>query len=130
LIYVGLSVFLARFPSCYDNSHVQAVKHLLRYLKRTSDFKLKISSLNDFKLNAFVDSDFAGCENTRRSTSGYGICLGNELFFWKSKLHNSVVLSSFEAEYIALSECVREVISLFNFLKEIIIDFFYSSYFV
>jgi hypothetical protein len=114
--------YLARFSSCFDDSHVKAVKHLLRYLKFTYDFKLKISSPKELKLNAFVDSDYAGCENTRRSTFGYAIFIGNELFFWKSKLHNSVVLSSFEAEYIALSECIREVISLFNFLKDVFID--------
>jgi transposase InsO family protein len=114
--------YLARFSSCFDNTHVQAVKHVLRYLKRTSDFKLKISTQDCLKLNAFVDSDFAGCEDTRRSTFGFGIFLGNELFFWKSKLQNSVVLSSFEAEYIALSECIRELMSLFNFLKMIIVD--------
>jgi hypothetical protein len=55
-----------------------------------------------------VYSDFAGCEDTRRSTYGFGIFLGNDLYFRKSKLQNSVVLSSFEAEYIALSECTRE----------------------
>jgi hypothetical protein len=73
--------YLARFSSCYDNTHVQAAKHVLRYLKFTSDFKLKISSSNDLKFHAFVDSDYAGCEYTRRSTFGYGICLGNQLFF-------------------------------------------------
>jgi hypothetical protein len=112
--------YLARFSSCYDNTHVHAVKHVLRYLKFTSDFKLKICSLDDVKLIAFVDSDFAGCENSRRSTFGYEF--ENELFYWESKLHDSVVLSSFEAEYIASSECIRDVISVFNFLKEIVID--------
>ena len=46
----------------------------------------------------------------------------SDLFFWKSKLQNSVVLSSFEAEYIALSECTRELVSLFNFLNVIIVN--------
>jgi hypothetical protein len=113
--------YLARFSSSFDNSHVQAVKHVLRYLKRTLDFKLKINcSHDDLNVKAFVDADFAGCENTRRSTFGFGLFLGNNLFFWKSKLQTSVVMSSFEAEYIALSECVRELTSLFNFLKAFI----------
>ena len=59
--------YLARFSSCFDYTHFQAVKHVLRYLKRTSDFKMKISTQHCLKLNGFVYSDFAGCEDTRRS---------------------------------------------------------------
>jgi hypothetical protein len=83
--------YLARFSSCFDYTHFQAVKHVLRYLKRTSDFKMKISTQHCLKLNGFVYSDFAGCEDTRRSTYWFGIFLGNDLYFWKSKLQNSVV---------------------------------------
>ena len=109
--------YLARFSSCFDNTHVQAVKNVLRYLKHTSNFQLKISATDISSLKAYVDSDHAGCLETRRSTYGFSMFIGNQLFYWKSKLHNSVVLSSFEAEYIGLSECVREVLSMFNFLK-------------
>ncbi len=79
------------------------MKHVLRYLKRTSDFKMKIC----LKLNAFKDSDFSACEDTRQSTYGFGK--------WKSKLQNSVVLSTFKAEYFALSECTRDFLSLLIF---------------
>ncbi len=51
----------------------------------------------------------------------YFKAMNDLLFFWKSKLQNSVVLSSFEAEYIALSECTREI-DILLFMLNIIPD--------
>nr|GEU65384.1 retrovirus-related Pol polyprotein from transposon TNT 1-94 [Tanacetum cinerariifolium] len=54
---------------------------------------------------AFVDADHAGCQDTRRSTSGSVQFLGERLISWSSKRQKSAAISSMEAEYIALSGC-------------------------
>ncbi|GJT56192.1 integrase, catalytic region, zinc finger, CCHC-type containing protein [Tanacetum coccineum] len=54
-------------------------------------------------LTAFTDADHAGCQDTRRSTSGSMQFLGDRLVNWSSKRQKSAVISSTEAEYIALS---------------------------
>jgi hypothetical protein len=56
-----------------------AMKHILRYLHGTPDFGLLLrrSSISD--LIVYTDSDWAGCPNTRRSTSGYVVFLGDNL---------------------------------------------------
>ncbi|GJQ92587.1 retrovirus-related pol polyprotein from transposon TNT 1-94 [Tanacetum coccineum] len=57
---------------------------------------------------AFADADHVGCQETRRSTSGSMQFLGERLISWLSTRQKSAVISSMEAEYIALSGCFLE----------------------
>nr|GFA75700.1 retrotransposon protein, putative, unclassified [Tanacetum cinerariifolium] len=61
-------------------------------------------------LTAFADADHAGCQDTRRSTSGSVQFLGERLISWSSKRHKSEAISSTEAEYIALSGCCAQIL--------------------
>ncbi|GJQ92484.1 hypothetical protein Tco_0003623, partial [Tanacetum coccineum] len=61
-------------------------------------------------LTAFANADHAGCQDTRRSTSGSMQLLGDILVSWSSKRQKSVAISSMEAEYIALSGCCAQVL--------------------
>ncbi|GJT09196.1 retrovirus-related pol polyprotein from transposon TNT 1-94 [Tanacetum coccineum] len=61
-------------------------------------------------LTAFADADHAGCQDTRRSTSGSMQFLGDRLISWSSKRQKSVAISSTEAEYIALSGCCAQIL--------------------
>nr|GFA32266.1 retrovirus-related Pol polyprotein from transposon TNT 1-94 [Tanacetum cinerariifolium] len=58
--------------------------------------------------HAFADADHAGCQDTRRSTSGSVRFLGERLISWSSKRQQSAAISSMEAEYIALSSCYAD----------------------
>ncbi|GJU00873.1 retrovirus-related pol polyprotein from transposon TNT 1-94 [Tanacetum coccineum] len=57
----------------------------------------------------FPDSDHAGCQDTRRSTSGSAQFLSDKLVSWSSKKQKSITISSTEAEYIALSRCCTQI---------------------
>ncbi|GJV47918.1 retrovirus-related pol polyprotein from transposon TNT 1-94 [Tanacetum coccineum] len=59
---------------------------------------------------AFADADHAGCQDTRRSTSGSIQLLGDRLVSWSFKRQKSAAISSTEAEYIALSACCAQVL--------------------
>nr|GEW01715.1 retrovirus-related Pol polyprotein from transposon TNT 1-94 [Tanacetum cinerariifolium] len=61
-------------------------------------------------LIAFADVDHAGCQDTRRSTSGSVQFLGERLISWSSKRQKSAAISSTEAEYIALSRCCAQIL--------------------
>nr|GFD09133.1 uncharacterized mitochondrial protein AtMg00810-like [Tanacetum cinerariifolium] len=58
----------------------------------------------------YRDADHAGCQDTRRSTSGSVQFLGERLISWSSKRQKSAAISSTEAEYIALSGCCAQIL--------------------
>ncbi|RVW84451.1 Retrovirus-related Pol polyprotein from transposon RE1 [Vitis vinifera] len=91
----------ARFQSCPKESHLSAVKRILRYLKGTMNIGLWYPKGDNFELIGFSDAHFAGCRVERRSTSDTCHFLGHSLVSWHSKKQNSVALSTAEAEYIA-----------------------------
>ncbi|GJZ13603.1 hypothetical protein Tco_0548833 [Tanacetum coccineum] len=64
----------------------------------------------DMSLTAYADADHAGCQDTRRSTSGSAQFLGDKLVSWSSKKQKSIAISSTEAEYIALSGCCSQIL--------------------
>jgi hypothetical protein len=75
------------------------VKCILRYVKGTIDHGLHINPSPPASLTAYSDADWAGCPDTRRSTSGYCVYLGNNLISWSSKRQLMVSRLSAEAEY-------------------------------
>ena len=56
-------------------------------------------------LAGYLDADWAGCIDDRKSTLGGCFYLGNNLVSWMSKKQNSVSLSTAEVEYIAAASC-------------------------
>ncbi|GKF23585.1 hypothetical protein Tco_0075907 [Tanacetum coccineum] len=64
----------------------------------------------DMSLTAYADADHAGCQDTRRRTSGSAQFLGDKLVSWSSKKQKSTAISSTEAEYIALSGCCSQIL--------------------
>lgn len=71
-------------------------------------------------LVAFSDADFAGDKQTRKSTSGYIIKLGNAPIMWGSQKQRSVALSTTESEYVAASQTTKELIWISRLLRDLI----------
>ncbi|GJT56187.1 hypothetical protein Tco_0991241 [Tanacetum coccineum] len=61
-------------------------------------------------LTAYADADHAGCQDTRRSTSGSAQFLGDKLVSWSSKKQTSISNSLTEAKYIAMSGCYAQIL--------------------
>nr|GEV56121.1 uncharacterized mitochondrial protein AtMg00810-like [Tanacetum cinerariifolium] len=100
----------ARYQAKPTNKNVQAIKWIFRYLNRTIHMGLWYPKDSGFALKAFADADYAGCQDTRRSTSGSTQFLGDRLVSWSSKKQKSTAISTTEAEYIALSGCCAQVL--------------------
>ncbi|GJU19721.1 hypothetical protein Tco_1153063 [Tanacetum coccineum] len=92
-----------RYQARLTEKHLHAVKRIFQYLRGTVIWELWYSKDSAIALIAFADADHAGCQDTRRSTSGSMQLLGDRLVSWSSKRQKSNAISSMEAEYIALS---------------------------
>ncbi|KAK1661183.1 hypothetical protein QYE76_049342 [Lolium multiflorum] len=89
-------------------SHLALVKRVLRYVRGTLEFGLQLHASSSTALLAYSDADWAGCPDSRRSTSGYCVYCGDSLISWSSKRHTTVSRSSAEAEYRAVAHAVAE----------------------
>jgi hypothetical protein len=110
----------AQFTHCPRASHEEAVKHICRYLQGAKDEGLRFRPTNDLQLDCYVDANFAGLWNYKsdqdpvcvKSRTGYVMTLGGCPIHWNTKLQTEIALSTTEAEYIALSQAMRELIPL------------------
>jgi hypothetical protein len=99
--------------------HLQLLKRVLRYLQGTMSYGLQITKSSSYDITAYSDADWAGCPDTRRSTSGYCVYLGDNLLAWSSRRQHTVSRSSAEAEYRAVANAVSETCWLRQLLQEL-----------
>ncbi|GJV69450.1 retrovirus-related pol polyprotein from transposon TNT 1-94 [Tanacetum coccineum] len=94
-----------------DLTHYRGMVGTLMYLTSSRpDLGLWYSNDSAIALTAFANADHAGCQDTRRSTSGSMQFLGDRLVSWSSKRQKSAMISSMEAKYVALSGCCAQVL--------------------
>jgi hypothetical protein len=117
---------VANFMANGGQEHSKALKHILRYLSGKRDYGLLFGSSKCMEetnpLVGFVDADYAGDADTRRSTSGLVFFLYGTPISWRSVLQPMVALSTTEAEYIAYTEAAKEGLWLQSLLKQIGIE--------
>eukprot|EP00253_Pinus_taeda_P008720 PITA_08720 len=105
---------LSRFMSKPGKEHWTTVKRVFRYLRGTSDYGLcyqrrpGLDRLLD--IHGFVDADWDGDLDQRRSTSGYEFNLFGGAIGWMSKKQSVVALSTIEAEYMATTHASKEAV--------------------
>jgi hypothetical protein len=100
--------------------HLTMLKRILRYIKGTAHLGVQLRSISSPSITAYSDADWAGCPDTRRSTSGFCIFLGSSLISWSSKRQTTVSRSSAEAEYRAIANAVSECSWLRQLLGELL----------
>lgn len=113
---VGL---VSRYMSRPGELHWEAIKWLLRYIKGASKVCLTYTKGKEFAIEGFSDSDYAADLDRRRSISGYVFRVGGNTVSWRSCLQPIVALCTTEAEYIALTEAVKEGIWISGLLEEL-----------
>ncbi|KAH9681068.1 hypothetical protein KPL71_026802 [Citrus sinensis] len=109
---------VSRYMANPGGEHWIAVKRILRYIRGTSDVVLCYRG-SEFTVRGYVDSDFAGDLDKRKSTTGYVFTLAGVAVSWVSKLQTVVALSTTEAEYMAATQACKEAIWIQRLLEEL-----------
>ncbi|XP_057523859.1 secreted RxLR effector protein 161-like [Amaranthus tricolor] len=110
---------VSRFMARPGREHWQGVKRIFRYLRGTNDIGLVYGNGKEFLVNGYSDSHYAADVDTRRSVTGYVFTLGGSVVSWKSTLQSSVMLSTTEVEYMALTSAAKESIWLKGLVGEL-----------
>ena len=115
---------LARGLAAPTKEHQAKLKQLLRYLKGTIDYVTMIKPMTfpgpqqPFEIECYVDSDWAGCHTTRKSTSGLVLQLFGTTLLTASRTQATIALSSGEAELYAIGTGVAEALYVRNFYRK------------
>ena len=107
---------VSRFQSNPGPEHWIAVKHVLKYLRRTRNLMLTYSG-TDLTMTGYTDSDFQADKDSRKSTSGSVFILNGGAVVWRSIKQSCIADSTMETEYVAACEASKEAVWLRKFLK-------------
>ncbi|KAK9076273.1 hypothetical protein SSX86_004606 [Deinandra increscens subsp. villosa] len=117
---LGYSVgVVSRFMENPKETHLAAVKHILRYIKGTIYNGLIYEAGGDAKLVGYSDSSFGCDKEDGRSTTGTIFYYSGNVITWTSQKQRTVALSSCQAEYMAATEAACQALWLRNLLSEI-----------
>ena len=117
---------LCQFMHAPTSTHLQAVKHVLRYLKGSLFYGLSFQPSSSLDLIAYTDADWASCPNDRCSTNGYCIFFKGNLVSWSASKQKVVSRSSTKSEYRGLDKATVELTWIQYLLKEIFVPLFQS----
>ncbi|XP_020260126.1 uncharacterized protein LOC109836585 [Asparagus officinalis] len=110
---------VSQFLSAPSKSHVEVVKRILWYLKKTPGKGVIYSNSNHTRIAGFLDANWVGSHKDRWSIIGYCMFLGGNLISWKSKKQSVVSRSTTEFEYRAMANLICELIRVSDILTEI-----------
>ncbi|GJR63991.1 copia protein [Tanacetum coccineum] len=108
----------ARYQSKPTKKHHEVVKRVFQYLQGTINMGLWYPKDTAMALTSYADADHAGCQDTRRSTSGSAQFLSDKLVSWSSKKKTSMSFSSTEAEYITMSRPCAQILWMWSQLSD------------
>ena len=104
-----VSIVSQYMHSLYE-AHMNVVYKILQYLKGTLGKGLHFGKHDQLKIEAFMDVDWMGSIEDRKSTSRYCTFMLGNIVTWKSKKQNVVARSSVEAEFRSIAHGICEVL--------------------
>ncbi|XP_059627659.1 secreted RxLR effector protein 161-like [Cornus florida] len=113
---VGICV---RYQVDPREQHFLMVKRVIRYVNSILNYGLCYSSESNFEIAGYIDADWAGNKDDKKSTSGGCSYVGTNLVSWYNKKQNCIYLSSCEAEYITARNCCTQLL----WMKQILMDY-------
>lgn len=110
---------VGRFNANPNQEHMDAVHRIFAYLKGSMDRDITYHKTTTPTLKIIVDSNWGGCPDTYRSTTGWVCLLSDSSISWSSQRQKTVTLSTAEAEYTATTEAAKESVWVQGILNEL-----------
>uniref|UniRef100_A0A2N9GK36 Retrovirus-related Pol polyprotein from transposon TNT 1-94 n=1 Tax=Fagus sylvatica TaxID=28930 RepID=A0A2N9GK36_FAGSY len=108
---------LGRYQSDPGLDHWRAAKKVMRYLQGTKDYMLMYRRTDNLEVIGYSDSDFAGCIDSRKSTSGYIFMMASGAVSWRSAKQTLIATSTMEAEFVSCFEATSHGVWLKSFIS-------------
>lgn len=110
---------VSRFLNCYNETHWNAVKKILKYLKETKDYGLCYTPTSGPNVViGYSDADYANDPSSRRSVTGYVFTKNGAAVTWACQRQQTVALSTTEAEFMAACAATKEAM----WVKQLLCD--------
>jgi ATP-binding cassette subfamily B (MDR/TAP) protein 1 len=114
---------ICKFMSKLGKHHWEAVKWIFKYLKGTTGHGIMFNSeKDDPSVVGYIDLDYVGDMDDRRSTTGYVFTLAGGPICWKSSVQSIVVMSITEAEYMTVVDAAKWALWLTSLVKELSVE--------
>ena len=112
---------LSKFASNPGKPHWMVLMHVLQYIKGTLDYKITYRGCGNTSLMpyGYVDADYGGDRNTRSSCSGHVFFMAGGPIAWGVKYQPTVVLSTTEAEYMAITRAAQQILWMYSVMSEV-----------
>ena len=108
---------LGRYQSNPGVDHWRAAKKVMRYLQGTKDYMLMYRQTDNLDLVGYSDADFAGCVDSRKSTSGYIFIMAGGAVSWRSVKQTLIATSTMEAEFVSCFQATSQGVWLKSFIS-------------
>ncbi|XP_059591136.1 secreted RxLR effector protein 161-like [Vitis vinifera] len=108
---------LGRYQSDPGFKHWKAAKKVMRYLQGTKDYMLTYKRSEQLEVVGYSDSDYGGCLDSLKSTSGFVFMIANGAISWKSEKQSITASSTMEAKFVACFEASSHALWLRNFIS-------------
>jgi hypothetical protein len=113
----------ARFQANPKESHLTAIKRIIRYVNATVNYGIYFSRETNLVIAGYSDAEWAGNADDRKSTSGGCFYVGTNLVVWMSRKQASISLSTVEVEYIAAGSCCTQLL----WMKKLLCDYGFTQ---
>jgi len=112
-------ILMSQFMSNPSEDHIKKAIHIIKYVKSTLYAKLIYNGKANEGLHGYADADWGSDVDTRKSVTGYVIKLAGAPISWTSRKQKTVALSSTEAEYMSLTDAIKQLVWMKSLFKEL-----------
>jgi hypothetical protein len=111
---------VSKYMANPGRQHWDAIKWIFRYLRGITDYNITFArQKSDLSIVRYVDTDYVGDLDDRRSSTDYVFTLAGRPNCWRSMIQSTITMSTIEAEYMAAAKAAKEALWLRGLVREL-----------